>query len=254
MEPMNEAPRPDEVSGEGKPVDAGMPVIAYCRACGKGLTEATQCLYLGTVYCSEHVPHTASASAGAGAAPGAGAGANEWNPAGAATVPPPPPGSTIEGTSPGLAFLLGLIPGVGAIYNGQYAKGFVHVLLLGILATLASESSGPAEGFFSLFIPVWIIYMAFEAYHTAKRRQLGLPVDEFSSIFPNTGGPSTPVLPLLLIGLGVLFLLNNLEIIRIRQLVPYAGPLFLIGLGVYLLIGRVRTNAAAVGEVASERR
>lgn len=250
MEPLNEAPRPDDVSGDSKPpVDAGTPVIAYCRACGKGLTEATQCVYLGTVYCSEHVPQTGSASAGAGGA----AGANEWHPASAATVPPPPPGSTIEGTSPGLAFLLGLIPGVGAIYNGQYAKGFVHVLLLGILITLASESSGPAEGFFSLFIPVWIVYMAFEAYHTAKRRQLGLAVDEFSSIFPNTGGPGTPVLPLLLIGLGVLFLLNNLEIIRIRQLVPYAGPLFLIGLGVYLLIGRVKNNAS-VGEVASERR
>lgn len=250
MEPMNEAPRPDEVSGENKPpVDAGTPVIAYCRACGKGLTEATQHLYQGTVYCSEHMPQTASQGAAAGAA----AGANEWNPASAATVPPPPAGSPIEGTSPGLAFLLGLIPGVGAIYNGQYAKGFVHVLLLGILATLASESNGPADGFFGMFIPVWILYMAFEAYHTAKRRQLGLPVDEFSSIFPNQANRGTPVLPLLLIGLGVLFLLNNLEIIRIRQLVPYAGPLFLIGLGVYLLIGRVKNNAS-VGEVASERR
>ena len=27
------------------------------------------------------------------------------------------------GASPGLAFLLGFIPGVGAIYNGQYVKG-----------------------------------------------------------------------------------------------------------------------------------
>ena len=247
MDPMKEAPRPDEGAGEGNPpVEAATPVIAYCRACGKGLTESTQHLYQGTVYCNEHLPQTASASAGVGA------GANEWSPASAATVAQPPPGSTVEGTSPGLAFLLGLIPGVGAIYNGQYAKGFVHVLLLGILATLAAESSGPADGFFGMFIPVWILYMAFEAYHTAKRRQLGLPVDEFSSIFPNQASRGTPVLPLLLIGLGVLFLLNNLEIIRIRQLVPYAGPLFLIGLGVYLLIGRVKNNAA-VGEVASER-
>lgn len=249
MEPMNESPRPDEVSGEAKPqVEASAAVIAYCRACGKGLTESTQRTYLGTVYCSEHVPQTASA-AGVGEAPGA----SEWSPASAATVPPPPHGM-VEGTSPGLAFLLGLIPGVGAIYNGQYAKGFVHVLLLGILITLSSESSGAAESFFGLFIPVWILYMAFEAYHTAKRRQLGEVVDEFSSIFPNQGGRSAPVLPLLLIGLGVLFLLNNLEIIRIRQLVPYAGPLFLIGLGVYLLIGRVKGNAGVVGEVAGERR
>ena len=30
--------------------------------------------------------------------------------------------------SPGLAFFLGWIPGVGAIYNGQYAKGLVHAV------------------------------------------------------------------------------------------------------------------------------
>ena len=27
-------------------------------------------------------------------------------------------------------------------------------------------------------------YMAFEAYHTARKRQLGQPVDEFSSLVP----------------------------------------------------------------------
>jgi hypothetical protein len=259
MESMNEPPRPEEVSSEAKPETSAV-TVAYCRACGKALTAETQRSYQGTVYCAEHLPQPATTgSAGADAAPGMGAGmgpgAAEWSPASAATVPPPPPGATITGTSPGLAFLLGLIPGVGAIYNGQYAKGFVHVLLLGILITLASESSGPAEGFFGLFIPIWIIYMAFEAYHTAKRRQMGEMVDEFSSIFPNHAAKGAPVLPLLLIGLGVLFLLNNLELIRIRQLVPYAGPLFLIGLGLYLLYARMKANAGApVGEVADERR
>ena len=45
--------------------------------------------------------------------------------------------------SPGLAFALGLIiPGVGAIYNGQYAKGLVHVLILSLLFMAAQSSSG----------------------------------------------------------------------------------------------------------------
>jgi hypothetical protein len=31
--------------------------------------------------------------------------------------------------SPGLAALLGFIPGVGAMYNEQYAKGIVHLMV-----------------------------------------------------------------------------------------------------------------------------
>ncbi len=41
-------------------------------------------------------------------------------------------------TSPGLAFLLGWIPGVGAIYNGQYIKGLVHAAIFGLLISLIS--------------------------------------------------------------------------------------------------------------------
>ena len=36
-----------------------------------------------------------------------------------------------EYLAPGLAFALGFIPGVGAIYNGQYLKGLVHALIFG---------------------------------------------------------------------------------------------------------------------------
>ena len=43
---------------------------------------------------------------------------------------------------------------------------------------------------FGMLIAVWVFYMAFEAYHTAKRRQLGQPVDEFSSIVPRAGHPA----------------------------------------------------------------
>lgn len=237
MEPLNEPPQSNPPQ---LPPAAAPPVIAYCRACGKGLTEEMSRNYQGTIYCAEHVPQTTSSS-----------GQSEWSPGAAATVVPPPV-SRAAGTSPGLAFVLGLIPGVGAIYNGQYAKGFVHVLITGVLFTLTSHDAGAAESFFEMFIPVWFAYMAFEAYHTAKKQAAGEPVDEFSSIFPNQAAQGLPILPLLLIALGVLFLLNNLDIIRIRQLAPYAGPLFLIGLGVYLLYARMRANA--VGEVSHERR
>lgn len=232
MDPIQENPQ----SGNAPPATAPPSAAAFCRACGKGLSQDAILTYQGTVYCADHLPRV--------------------------TAPPPTasPAATAVGQdpniSPGLAFLLGLIPGVGAIYNGQYAKGFVHVLIAGLLFTLAGAESGPMEPLFSLFIPVWFFYMAFEAFHTAKKRILGEPVDEFSSIFPNQAGAGFPVLPVLLIGLGVIFLLNNLDIISIRRLMPFAGPVFLISLGCYMLYGRAKSNAAlgAPQEAGHDRR
>ena len=85
----------------------------------------------------------------------------------------PPPVANHE-ASPGLAFVLGLIPGVGAIYNGQYAKGLVHVIIIGL--TISILSNGAARGFeplLSLLLAAFFAYMAFEAYHTAQRPPAG---------------------------------------------------------------------------------
>jgi hypothetical protein len=96
------------------------------------------------------------------------------------------------------------------------------------------------EPLFGMMIGAWVFYMAFEAYHTARKRQLGLVVDEFSSIVPMRGGrPSSfPAGPVALIGIGVLFLLNTLDIVRFSQLIRY-WPVALIALGAYMLYERV---------------
>lgn len=154
------------------------------------------------------------------------------------------PAKPVE-TSPGLAFLLGLIPGVGAIYNGQYLKGFVHVAILGVLISIVS--SGHAGGneaiepFFAMLIGVWYFYMPFEAYHTARKRQLGIGVDEWSSLLPRGtmgGGGRLPLGPVILIAIGVLFLLDNLGLLPLGEVLRY-WPLILIGIGVYLLYSRL---------------
>ena len=41
---------------------------------------------------------------------------------------------------PMLAALLGFIPGVGAMYNGQYAKAIAHVVIFAVLASLSPQS------------------------------------------------------------------------------------------------------------------
>lgn len=173
------------------------------------------------------------------------------------TVAPPPPAYAPNlSVSPGLAFILGLIPGVGAIYNGQYAKGLIHVLILGTLISIATSGglNGAGEPLFGLLITSWFFYMAFEAYHTAKRRQLGQPVDEFSSLFSFRGKSASrfPVAPVLLIAIGVLFLLNNMDLIRFRDIARF-WPVLLIGLGGYMLYLRL-AGGGVVEEATNEQR
>lgn len=208
--------------------------IAFCRTCGKALCADCQRPAQGTVFCEEHVvPYQATAPP-YGSPYAAPSGATPY-----AAGPNPYVGN--PGVSPGLAFLLGLIPGVGAIYNGQYAKGLIHAVIFGLLISILS--SGAAEGLeplFGLLTGLWFFYMAFEAYHTALRRQRGEAVDEFSSIFPmgQRTGRGFPVGPVLLIAVGVIFLLNTLELVRLHEILRY-WPLFLIALGSYMLYVRV---------------
>ena len=239
------------------------PSVAYCRACGKALTEEQQKLSQGAIYCEEHAPKDAfsasappppAAAASSAAYSAAHPGASIDDPAGSPwTAPPTAKGAAWKSgptsASPGLAFLLGLIPGVGAIYNGQYAKGLLHVVIMGMMASIASANdAGGLEWMIGMLLIVFPFYMAFEAYHTALRREKGLPVDEFSSILPLRGNAagSFPAGPVVLIAAGAIFLLHNLEIIRIGHLVRY-WPVLLIALGVYMIFDRVSTPAPEQG-------
>ncbi len=84
--------------------------------------------------------------------------------------PPPPPGTP----NPGLAALLGFIRGVGAMYNGQFAKGIAHIVIFAVLTSLANH----ANEIFGLFVAGWIFYMIFDAYQTARARRDGLQVPD----------------------------------------------------------------------------
>ena len=219
------------------------PIVGYCRSCGKALDAASVHSAHGTIYCAEHVPAEPPPAPGATDSPYASpytANPYSANPY-SASVPPPVPHPDI---SPGVAFVLGLIPGVGAIYNAQYAKGLIHVFILGMLFTIANSNDvGGFEPLFGVLIPAFWAYMAFEAYHTARLRRLGHSVDEFSSLVPGHGGTRFPVAPILLIGLGVVFLLNNLEIFELRRMLRF-WPVMLIALGLYMLYLRVSGNSS----------
>jgi hypothetical protein len=178
---------------------------------------------------------------------------------------------TVPGApNPVIAGLLGFIPGVGAMYNGQFVKAFAHVVIFVMLIIAADNISGV----FGVLIGFFVIYMAFEAYKTAEAKRHGLPAPDplgldrmfgiQDSSIHSTGVPTVgnaaaypPVSPqptplqveppppslqdnapigaIVLIGLGVLFLLQNVGIFRINNL----WPLFLIGVGVWLAYKRI---------------
>ena len=58
------------------------------------------------------------------------------------------------------------------MYNEQYAKGIVHLMVFALLVSLASD----VNGIFGIFIAGWIAYMVIEAHHTARARRDGTPL------------------------------------------------------------------------------
>jgi hypothetical protein len=226
------------------------PAVAYCRTCGKPLCEECKRDVRGVIYCEECI-----AARLQGTLPPA------------ASVPPPqaavPPGAvpvaTVVGApNPVLATLLGFIPGVGAMYNGQFAKGFAHIFIFAVLVEFVSRTGSP---FFGISIAAWLGYMVVDAYKTARAKQLGqTPPDLFglASIMGESGGDfrsrvrgvnvqvdefsrrqnKPPIGAILLIGLGVLFLLDNVGLISFHRIDDYIFPLGMIGVGAWLGLRR----------------
>ncbi len=251
-----------------------VPVAAYCQNCGKGLCSSCVRSVGGLIYCEPCL----SARLGMGG-PGIGTAV--------------PPGVAAQGApSPALAFILGFIPGVGAMYNAQFIKGLIHVLVFIILIGIANHA-----GIFGIAIAAWVAYQVFDAFETAKARRDGRPLPDpfglndfgarigippngpgFSGPGPSvaqgfTGGQAPPPPPppgsadpyasypgvppnvppewvwgrrwrrrepigaIILIGLGVLFLLNSLDVFNFDWF-GRLWPLLIIAFGVALFLRR----------------
>jgi TM2 domain-containing membrane protein YozV len=143
----------------------------------------------------------------------------------------------VAGHNPGAAFALGLIPGVGAIYNGEFVKAAVHILIFGTLVSLADATDA---ALFSLAAAAFYFYMPFEAYYTAKKRMLGTqgvsletPIDRLQQQFGTMkdrelwGG-------IALIVIGGLYLLGNLDVFDLHR-IARLWPVGLVAVGVWLL-------------------
>ncbi len=210
------------------------PAQIYCRNCGRGLCAEDRRESQGHTYCPDCLP------AGAAAAPPAAAGLdappNPAVPPGAASAPPPhagfaPGASGPLAPNPGLALALGFIPGVGAIYNGQYLKAVLQIVIFGSLIALSNGARGAAP-IFGIGAAAFYFYMVLDSFRTARALSYGQPVEDF----PGLGHVhmQLPVGALILIGLGGLLLLENLGLWR-GDIFKFLGPALLIFFGIVLL-------------------
>jgi len=161
--------------------------VGFCQDCGKPLTAETVRTVGTGVFCepclAKRVGTTSTSTGYTTTSP-------------YTAVPPVPDAVPVPGVpSPGLATLLGFIPGVGAMYNGQYAKGIAHLVIFASLSSLSDH----VNGIFGLLVLGWYCYMVFDAYHTAKARLEGLPLpnafglNDIGERFGFTKGwPTTP--------------------------------------------------------------
>lgn len=215
-----------------------IPRTAFCRTCGKALCANCARNVRGVIYCEDCL----AASLHGGSSPAA-AGAQGVQDQVYQQVEPrlgprvsPVPGS---GPNPALAGILSVFPGVGAVYNGQYAKGLAHmgIFVLMILGTIHVSGLifGLALGFFC-------VYQIIDAVRSAKAIQMGQPAPDPFGLAQTFGTgekvdtSNIPVGALILIGLGALFLLQTLN-------VPFfdmdrVWPVILIAVGVWLFAKR----------------
>ena len=152
--------------------------VGFCQNCGRPLDAASARIVGNAVFCEPCLAARLSATPGEprfSASPESEATGYASVNAGAASAWTTPQTQSVAATTslpnPGLAAWLGFIPGVGAMYNEQYAKGIVHLIIFTILVSLTNASP-----VFLIFVFGWEAYMAIEAHHTAKARRDGMPL------------------------------------------------------------------------------
>jgi serine/threonine protein kinase len=84
---------------------------------------------------------------------------------------PPAPAHIVGGKKPGLALFLGMIPGVGALYNAEYKKAAVQMVVFATLRAL--DGVGGVVGRFAEYLTMgfWA-YVVFDSYHVARSRKM----------------------------------------------------------------------------------
>jgi hypothetical protein len=76
------------------------------------------------------------------------------------------------------------------MYNGQYIKALVHVLVFVVLVGISEH-----VGLFGILLAAWVFYQVFDAHQTARARRDGLPLPDpfgLNELGNAIGGHSAP--------------------------------------------------------------
>jgi len=187
----------------------------YCRQCGKPLCHACTRDVRGALYCENCL-------------------------AGLVSAPQAPAAHAASGSPhPGTALALGFIPGLGAVYNGEYIKGLIHVLAFGgIIAAQTTDIPVGLHVILAIGLACFYFYMPIEAYRTAKARH----GEDVEGLGGGLVEHNRPVGAIILIVLGVLFLLVNFHILE-REWFSKMWPLGLILIGIWIMADRMRRTS-----------
>lgn len=201
-----------------------VPATGFCRNCGRALCPACTRDVRGALYCEPCL-------AGLVGTPAAGA---------------PAVAAAAGGPHPGAALALGFIPGLGAVYNGEYLKALIHVIIFGgMIAAQTQDISAGYHAFLGIALGCFYFYMPIEAYRTAKARErehlapMAMATDPAATEIG--GGAHRPTGAIVLIFLGVFLLLANFGLLQ-WDWFGKAWPFALIVLGVWLLADRLKAH------------
>jgi hypothetical protein len=213
-------------------VHPSVEATGYCRNCGKAMCPACTRQVRDVLYCEDCL---AGVMGLAPVQPAAGVGALPSTP-----LPLPPAPLPKGSSSPTVAFFLGFIPGLGAIYNGEYNKALIHIVVFAAL--IVGLSSDPDNGVavtLALLLAGFVFYMAIDAMRTARARLDGAPTpDPLESWSKNR-----PIGPMILIALGAFFLMKNFGFFDFFRVREFFWPVILIGAGLLMLRNRLGSQS-----------
>jgi TM2 domain-containing membrane protein YozV len=163
-------------------------------------------------------------------------------------LPPPPPATVVtpapavpRAKEPWIALLLSLLmPGLGQIYNGQFAKGLTFFAAFSGSIYLIVETNPLPFAIFLPFIIFWNMIDAFRGAELINSRGLRAAATEEEAESPAWG--------IALASMGALLLLNNMGVLNLGAMVRY-WPVLLIAAGVVFLrrsMQRKGTGGASV--------
>lgn len=213
-------------------VHAEVDAVGYCRNCGKALCGTCVRPVRDVFYCEDCL----AAIAGVAPPPAA---ASPYSQA-AAVAPPPAPAARRSSGSPALAFFLGFcFPGLGAVYNGEYNKALIHIVVFTTMAIgLSSDIGDGATVALAILLAGFIFYMGFDAMRVAKAKNTGEAIDDPLENWSK----DRPVGPIILIVVGSLFLLNNFDFFPFFKLDRF-WPVILIAIGVLMFRRRLNSRS-----------